>query len=81
VRRSRQGDGGLHDQARPRRRATHPHHLDDEPERGEHYHLSGSYPARTPAPDEMMAALTVLIPGGGQFGALTPARMLIFDIR
>ncbi len=29
----------------------------------------------------MMAALTVLIPGGGQFGALTPARMLIFDIR
>ncbi len=48
--------------------------VDDEPERGEHYHLSGSYPERTPTPDEMMAALKVLIPGGGQFGALTPER-------
>jgi hypothetical protein len=48
--------------------------VDDEPERGEHYHLSGSYPERTPTPDEMMDALKVLIPGGGQFGALTPER-------
>jgi len=48
--------------------------VDDEPERGEHYHLSGSYPVRTPTPDEMVAALKVLIPGGGQFGAVTPAR-------
>jgi hypothetical protein len=48
--------------------------VDDEPERGEHYHLSGSYPERTPTPDEMMDALKVLIPGGGQFGALTPKR-------
>jgi len=47
--------------------------VDDEPAYGEHYHLSGSYPARTPTPDEMMAALKVLIPGGGQFGAVTPA--------
>ena len=42
--------------------------------RGEHYHLSGSYPERTPTPDEMVAALKVLIPGGGQFGAVTPER-------
>jgi len=48
--------------------------VDDEPDYGEHYHLSGSYPERTPTPDEMMAALKVLIPGGGQFGAITPAR-------
>jgi hypothetical protein len=48
--------------------------VDDEPERGEHYHLSGSYPERTPTPDEMMDALKILIPGGGQFGALTPER-------
>jgi len=48
--------------------------VDDEPERGEHYHLSGSYPARTPAPEEMMEALKVLIPGGGQFGVVTPER-------
>jgi len=46
--------------------------VDDEPERGEHYHLSGSYPERTPTPDEMLEALKVLIPGGGQFGAVTP---------
>ena len=48
--------------------------VDDEPDYGEHNHLSGSYPERTPTPDEMMAALKVLIPGGGQFGAITPAR-------
>ncbi len=48
--------------------------VDDEPERGEHYHLSGSYPERTPTPDEMLEALKVLIPGGGQFGAITPER-------
>ncbi len=48
--------------------------VDDEPARGEHYHLSGSYPERTPTPDEMVAALKVLIPGGGQFGAVTPER-------
>ncbi len=48
--------------------------VDDEPDYGEHYHLSGSYPERTPTPDEMMAALKVLIPGGGQFGAITPER-------
>jgi len=48
--------------------------VDDEPARGEHYHLSGSYPARTPTPEEMLAALTVLIPGSGQFGAVTPER-------
>jgi len=48
--------------------------VDDEPDYGEHYHLSGSYPERTPTPDEMVAALKVLIPGGGQFGAVTPER-------
>jgi len=48
--------------------------VDDEPERGEHYHLSGSYPARTPTPDEMAAALRALIPGGGRFGVMTPER-------
>ncbi len=47
--------------------------VDDEPERGEHDHLSGSYPEQTPTPDEMLEALKVLIPGGGQFGAITPA--------
>jgi len=48
--------------------------VDDAPDYGEHYHLSSSYPERTPTPDEMMDALKVLIPGGGQFGALTPER-------
>ena len=28
--------------------------VDDAPDYGEHYHLSGSYPERTPTPDEMM---------------------------
>ncbi len=31
--------------------------VDDEPERGEHYHLSGSYPEQTPTPDEMVAVV------------------------
>ena len=48
--------------------------VDNEPAHGEHYHLSGSYPDRTPTSDEMLAALKVLIPGGGQFGAVTPER-------
>jgi len=48
--------------------------VDDDPSYGEHYHLSGSYPTRTPTSDEMMAALQALIPGGGQFGAITPER-------
>jgi hypothetical protein len=48
--------------------------VDDEPERGEHYHLSGSYSTRTPTPDEMVAALRALIPGGGHFGVMTPER-------
>jgi len=44
--------------------------VDDEPARGEHYHLSGSYPARTPTPDEMVAALRALIAGGAaSYGA------------
>ncbi len=48
--------------------------VDDEPDYGEHYHLSGSYPERTPTPDEMVATLRALIPGGGQFGVMTPER-------
>jgi len=45
--------------------------VDEEPERGEHYHLSASYPSYTPTPDEMLAVLTALLPGG-QYGAMTP---------
>ena len=48
--------------------------VDDEPGHGEHYHLSGSYPEQTPTPDEMVAAIRALIPGGGQFAAVTPER-------
>ncbi len=29
--------------------------IDQEPQRGEHYHLSGSYPEHTPTLDEMLA--------------------------
>jgi len=47
--------------------------VDDDPdERGEHYHLSASYPDYTPTPDEMLAVLAALLPGGGQYGAMTP---------
>ncbi len=47
--------------------------VDDDPdERGEHYHLSASYPDDTPTPDEMLAVLAALLPGGGQYGAMTP---------
>ncbi len=45
--------------------------VDDEPERGEHYHLSASYPDFTPTPDEMLAVVAALLPGG-QYGAMTP---------
>jgi len=45
--------------------------VDDEPERDEHYHLSASYPDFTPTPDEMLAVVAALLPGG-QYGAMTP---------
>ncbi len=45
--------------------------VDEEPERGEHYHLSASYPDFTPTPDEMLAVVAALLPGG-QYGAMTP---------
>jgi len=46
--------------------------IDQEPERGEHYHLSASYPEHTPTPDEVLAVAAALLPGGGHFGAMTP---------
>ena len=47
--------------------------IDDEPdERSEHYHLSASYPDATPTPDEMLTVLAALLPGGGEYGAMTP---------
>lgn len=47
--------------------------IDDLPERGEHYHLSASYPDHMPTPDEMLAVVAALLPGG-RYGALTPER-------
>jgi len=48
--------------------------IDTLPERGEHYHVSVSYPDHTPTPDEVLSVLKALLPGGGQFGALPPER-------
>jgi len=46
--------------------------VDDDPDLGEHYHLSTSYPEHTPTPDEVLAVAAALLPDGGHFGAMTP---------